>query len=544
MKKIVNTALIIAGFATTTLTLNSCNDALDITQAGQLEGEDLYTNVTNLNNVLLGNIYGNMDPLEEIYFSGVFTDELMISQIGSGGQEWELYRHFLNPSSSLVNGGGMSNLSTSGLWLKHYSIINNVNRLLEGAAKITPNTPAEQTQYNQILAQARAARAFSYIQLEAFFSTDMKNPNALGVILLKDVPAVDAKLPRSTNQEVYDFINADLDYARNILPLNTTDRYRISKLFVNALTARFNLYRGNIPLAKQYAQEVINTSNLTLPASQPNTGTNPYSSVASGAYSTTATFQSTAWNNAFYGGSTAGTGNGLNGSFNPYRAMWGDRERGDVIFALNRLVLGSGGSVGSLWAANGSVVTGSPMWLWGKNLVNLFFVNGDVRKYAYVDPTSNQYINAGYDYYVIDKYPGKASTTSRNDLKLFRLPEMKFILAECEVAQNNLSAAQALIQEVRASRRLHGTATTPTYATAQQAYADILKERRIELALEGHRYLDLKRLATLAGVTMDRNADDDYVPVENLPNNSYKYTMPIPLSEISANPNIQQNPGY
>lgn len=544
MKKIVNTALIIAGFATTTLTLNSCNDALDITQAGQLEGEDVYTNVTNLNNVLLGNVYGNMDPLEEIYFSGVFTDELMISQIGSGGQEWELYRHFLNPSSSLVNGGGMSNLSTSGLWLKHYSIINNVNRLLEGAAKITPNTPAEQTQYNQILAQARAARAFSYIQLEAFFSTDMKNPNALGVILLKDVPAVDAKLPRSTNQEVYDFINADLDYARNILPLNTTDRYRISKLFVNALTARFNLYRGNIPLAKQYAQEVINTSNLTLPASQPNTGTNPYSGVASGAYSTTATFQSTSWNNAFYGGSTAGTGNGLNGSFNPYRAMWGDRERGDVIFALNRLVLGSGGSVGSLWAANGSVVTGSPMWLWGKNLVNLFFVNGDVRKYAYVDPTSNQYINAGYDYYVIDKYPGKASTTSRNDLKLFRLPEMKFILAECEVAQNNLSAAQALIQEVRASRRLHGTATTPTYANAQQAYADILKERRIELALEGHRYLDLKRLATLAGVTMDRNADDDYVPVENLPNNSYKYTMPIPLSEISANPNIQQNPGY
>lgn len=544
MKKIVNTALIIAGFAATTLTLNSCSDALDITQAGQLEGENLYTNVTNLNNVLLGNVYGNMDPLEEIYFSGVFTDELMISQIGSGGQEWELYRHFLNPSSSLVNGGGMSNLSTSGLWLKHYSIINNVNRLLEGATKITPNTPAEQTQYNQILAQARAARAFSYIQLEAFFSTDMKNPNALGVILLKDVPAVDAKLPRSTNQEVYDFINADLDYARNILPLNTTDRYRISKLFVNALTARFNLYRGNIPLAKQYAQEVINTSSLTLPTSQPNTGTNPYSGVASGTYSTTATFQSTTWNNAFYGGSTAATGNGLNGSFNPYRAMWGDRERGDVIFALNRLVLGSGGSVGSLWAANGSVVTGSPMWLWGKNLVNLFFVNGDVRKYAYVDPTSNQYINAGYDYYVIDKYPGKASTTSRNDLKLFRLPEMKFILAECEVAQNNLSAAQALIQEVRASRRLHGTAVTPTYANAQQAYADILKERRIELALEGHRYLDLKRLATLAGVTMDRNADDDYVPVENLPNNSYKYTMPIPLSEVSANPNIQQNPGY
>lgn len=544
MKKIINAVLIVASFATTTLTLNSCQDAIDITQAGQLTEDDLFTSVSNLNDVLIGSVYGNMDPVEEIYFTGVFTDELMISEIGSGGQEWELYRHFLNPSSSLVNGGGMSTLTTPGLWLRHYTIINNVNRLLEGAKKIIPTTPAQQDQYNQILAQARAARAYSYVQLEAFFSTNMKDPNALGVMLVKDVPSVDVKLPRSTNQEVYDFINADLDYARSILTSYGTDRYRIDRGFVNALTARFNLYRGNTTLAKQYAEDVINNSGLSLTQGQPNTGTNPYSGAVSGPYSTTATFQSTNWNIAFYGGTTSANGNGLLGSFNPYRNIWADRERGEIIFALNRLPLGAGTSVGTLFNTNGSVITGTPMWLWGKNLVNLFYVNGDVRKYAYVDPTANPYINAGYNYYVIDKYPGKTSTNSRNDLKLFRLSEMKFILAECEVAANNLSVAQTLIQEVRAARRMHGTATTPAYTSAQQAYADILKERRIELALEGHRYLDLKRLATLAGVTMDRNADDDIVTVSNLPNNSYKYTLPIPLKEISANPNIQQNPGY
>lgn len=542
MKKIINTVFIVAGFASATLALNSCSDSLDIEQPGQLEAEDLYTNVTNLNNTLLGNVYGKMDGLEEIYFSALMTDEVAQSLIGSGGQNWDLFRHFLNPASELVNGGDMSNLSTPGLWLKHYNIINNINRLLEGAKNITPTTAAEQTQYNEILAQARAARAYSYVVLETYFSTDMKNPNALGVMLVKDVPSVDAKLPRATNQEVYDFINADLDYARSILPLNTTERFRISKLFVNALTARFNLYRGNIPLAKQYAQEVINTSGLTLTQGQPNTGTNPYSGVASGTYSTTATTQSSVWNQSFFGGSTSGNGNGLLGSFNPYRNMWADRERGEVVFALNRLVLGAGQATGSLWAANGSIVTGSPMWLWSENLKNLFFVNGDVRKYAYMDPSSYPYLANGY--YVIDKYPGKANTTSRNDVKLFRLSEMKFILAECEVVQNNLAGAQTLIQEVRTARRIHGTATTPVYTSSQMAYADILKERRIELALEGHRYIDLKRLATAAGVTMDRNVVDDEVPVTNLPNNSYKYTMPIPIREISANPNIQQNPGY
>lgn len=542
MKKIINTALTLASLAITPVLFNSCNDALDITQAGELTEDTLFTSLTNLNNTLLGSVYGNMDPVEEIYFTGVFTDELMISQIGSGGQEWELYRHFLNPSSSLVNGGGMSTLNTSGLWLKHYNIINNVNRLLEGATKITPSTPAEQLQYNQIIAQARAARAFSYVQLEAFFSTDMKNPNALGVMLVKDVPSVDVKLPRSTNQEVYNFINADLDYARSILTTYGTDRYRINKGFVNALTARFNLYRGNIALAKQYAQDVIDNSGLTLTQGQPNSGTNTYTGAVSGPYSTTANTQTAAWNIAFFGGNNASTGNGLLGSFNPYRNIWADKERGEVIFALNRLPLGAGTSVGTLFNTNGSVVTGSPMWLWGKNLVNLFFVNGDVRKYAYVDPTSYPYL--ANNYYVIDKYPGKVSANNRNDLKLFRLSEMKFILAECEVAQNNLPAAQALIQEVRSARRLHGTAVTPTYGSTQQAYADILKERRIELALEGHRYLDLKRLANLAGVTMDRNVADDFVDISNLPNDSYKYTLPIPLSEISANPNIQQNPGY
>jgi hypothetical protein len=54
-------------------------------------------------------------------------------------------------------------------------------------------------------------------------------------------------------------------------------------------------------------------------------------------------------------------------------------------------------------------------------------------------------------------------------------------------------------------------------------------------------------LATTAGVTMDRDLTaDDYIPTSNLPNNSYKYTLPIPLAELTGNPAMagQQNPGY
>lgn len=563
MKRIINTVLIVATLSSAGFALNSCQDALDIVQPGQLEDGDLYTSVSSLNDVLNGSIYAQLDPIDEIYFTAVFTDEVKPGS-GSGGQDYDLHRFFLDPSTQVVGGGTVSTVTSNGIWLNYYRVINRVNRLLEGAKNVKPANATEQGQYNNILAQARAIRAFSYLQLETYFSTDMKDPNALGVILLKDVPATDAKLPRAKNQDVYDFINSDLDYARGVLAYSTAkQRYYVDKAFVNAVSARFNLYKGNTVLAKQYAQDVINNSGLSLTLATPIIGKNTVllapdgsAGLESGPY----VFPNTPpvaspWNIAFYGGTNSANGNGIvGGSFNPYRKMWADSENGEVIFSLNRLPLGAGASIGTRWNTNASTASGVPMWFLGRNLFNLVYKSptqdlGDIRLYTYIDPTSvisNNYQNVASqnDRLVIDKYPGKTSAATRNDIKVFRLSEMYFILAEAETAAGNLTAAHDLIQQVRVARNYLGTATTPAYSSPQFAYADILKERRIELGLEGHRYIDLKRLATVAGVTMDRNAKDDIIPVTNLPNDSYKYTLPIPIQETSANPNAKQNPGY
>ncbi|MFZ4929832.1 RagB/SusD family nutrient uptake outer membrane protein [Chryseobacterium sp. Mn2064] len=542
MKRIINTILVVATLSSAAFTLNSCQDALDIKQAGELQEQDLYTSVSNLGEVLNGSVYAQLDPMDEIYFTAVFTDEVKPGS-GSGGQEYSLHRFFLDAASPVITGGTVGTAASDGIWLNNYRVINRVNRLLEGAKKITPVTTKEKDDYNKILAQARAIRAYCYVQLEAYFSSDMKNPNALGVMLVKDVPSTEAQLPRVKNQDIYDFINADLDYARSILTYSTVAdqgaRYFADKSFVNALTARFNLYRGNMPLAKQYSQDVISNSGLSLTVATP-------SSILIDPADPTK-FQpigNTAWNTAFYG---------VASSFNPYRNLWNDSAKGEILFSLNRLPLGAGGSIGSKWNTNQSTLNGSPMWFWGRNLYNLFQnIPGDIRKYAYVDPTSKP--NPNYatvtggttrnDGLVIDKYPGKTSTATRNDVKVFRLSEMYFILAEAEASAGNLSTAQNLIQQVRVARNYDGKAVTPTYSTAQSAYADILKERRVELALEGHRFLDLKRLAASANVSMDRNVTDDIIAVENLKNGDYRYTLPIPIKEMSANPNMTQNDGY
>ena len=192
----------------------------------------------------------------------------------------------------------------------------------------------------------------------------------------------------------------------------------------------------------------------------------------------------------------------------------------------------------------------------GRNLFNIYNQNtSDVRRLIWIDASA--VINPNYasdinyvsnDILPINKYPGKPNQNLRNDLKIFRNSEMVLILAECEVASANLTAAATLVRSIRTARNM-ATAlpALPVYPNAQAAWADILFERRKELAFEGHRYLDIKRLAALAGnqgITRDNTDDDILDQPLTLALSDYRWTLPIPQLEVAGNVSIQQNPGY
>ncbi|MDH6251945.1 hypothetical protein M2347_001672 [Chryseobacterium sp. H1D6B] len=539
MKKIILNISLIGSVLLSLGTLQSCNDAIDINpQPGQVEDTGApFTTTDALYNYLMGNVYGTMEPGTAIYLSAVVSDEVKPGS-GSGGQEFDLHRFFLNSQ----------NTQATGIWQNNYAVINHVNRLVRGASSVVTTGAADVTRLNNIIAQARALRAFAYLQLESLYSENMADPNALGVILLKEVPELNTKLPRVKNSEIYNFIEADLAFARTTFGTTEgTNQYFVGRSAVNAISARYFLYKGDYAQAKTYAQAAITNSaagGFALALA------NPITNAASGT-----TIDSGTWRTQFYA---------VASSFNPYRNMWTDAARGESIFSLGRIAAGGNGvAVGGYWNTNSSSLTGSPMWFWGRNLYNLYLAGygtagagGDVRYLAYRDPTTAP--NANYatlypnslqstrttDRLVVDKYPGKTGTNVRNDLKLFRLSEMYLILAECAINDNQLSTAAGYVKNVRDARNFVGPVAAPVYANAQAAWADVLQERRMELSLEGHRYIDLKRLAVKAGVTMDRNNTDDIVLTSNLANGDYRYTLPIPLSEISANPNAQQNTGY
>jgi hypothetical protein len=109
---------------------------------------------------------------------------------------------------------------------------------------------------------------------------------------------------------------------------------------------------------------------------------------------------------------------------------------------------------------------------------------------------------------------------------VIRLAEMYLIKAEALAYTNG--DAEAIRQNIDAVRFRAGLAPT-TASTYDELKLAIENERRFEFAFEGHRWFDLvrtRRVVVVLGIE------------------AYKMLFPIPLSEMTTNNAMEQNPGY
>ena len=491
MKKIKLIALFVVA------SLVSCEDAVDIIQPSELNPDRTYETVADMQLGLNG-VYLAAPGENQIYFTSLFTDEVALGRSNGGqGTDGEL-AFLLNPLSG----------DASSIWLSNYSLINLANRLIEGGENVNVEAgSADETAKNNILAQAYALRAFGHFQLLNYFSEDMKNDNSLGVIAVDFVPSITDKLPRNTTGEVFQLIESDLDFASaNISTTAVTVRTYIGQNFITAFRARMAAYRGNYTLAKTYVDQLDVVYNLTPKAT--------------------------------------------------YGAIWIDVEnpQSEVIFKLER-ARQTNGNFYQFWSSVNSSINGSPFFEVNRALFNLVNNPLDARRFVIADATSlimpnyndPSVTDADYkqnDVLPVGKYTVTESTNLLGDIKVFRFSEMVLIRAEYFASISDFANVASEIASIRTAR--YGSVqTVATPANAQQAWALILTERRAELAFEGHRYIDLRRLGTLAGVGVDRDPRDcAFNGFCSLPVSDHRFVMPIPLDEISANPNIQQNKGY
>ncbi|WP_080236504.1 RagB/SusD family nutrient uptake outer membrane protein [Spirosoma rigui] len=137
------------------------------------------------------------------------------------------------------------------------------------------------------------------------------------------------------------------------------------------------------------------------------------------------------------------------------------------------------------------------------------FGAGDVRGQYFTTVNNNVFTSKFNDLYA--------------DVPVIRLAEMYLVRAEANL-RLNASAGATPLADVNTIRARSGAAPL-----AAVTLADILLERRLELAFEGQQIADLKRTGSAVGTT---------------PYNANNLVLPIPQREIDTNKLLVQNPGY
>lgn len=502
----------------TGLMLSSCDkDLLEPFTPGALTEEIAIANSGDLQKVMNAT-YNNLTNREDIVFSSVFTDEVGIG-IANGGQ---------GINDNFIFYMDVSSFSPTQIWQTTYYTLARANRVITFSNKITPINSADAELISRLKAEALTIRALCHLKLMAYFSTDLKNDNALAAVLAdKVITAADPGQPRATNGQFYTSIHNDLNDALTIFNSLTTSPYSgvttsyySSKNLAKALKARAYAYKGDYTNAETWADDVINNSGISL-----------------------ATFSN--YKNVFH------TDN--------------EPANTEVIFRLRRTPAQNSQATNlhNGWNSVNNTVTGSSFFEIGRSLFNVLNTNPtDVRYSTIVAPSSvidpSYTTSANYratDKLILQKHGGTTATTSgggfNSDHKIVRLSEMYLIKAEARANANDLVGAATAIKSIL-DKRFSVAQTLPVYANQTAAWKAILDQRRIEFAFEGYRFIDLKRLGTLAAAGIDRDPAD-YSSASNnfpganpanLPLTSNKWALPIPQEELNANPSIQQNPGY
>lgn len=522
MKKYIILSLFITLFST------SCSDELLTPETPGVLDQELATRTLTDLDRLLNSAQAIMTGREEYVFTSIFTDEAVPGSNNGGqgiGGSSAQYLFFLNPSSP----------APASIWSSNYNAMARVNLVLESLVKI-PQDASNQNAYNRVKAQALTLRALGHLKVLAYFSTNLKDNNALAGIKADRTFNYTEIPPRAKNGEIYSFIHKDLDDAITLFTTSPIANSNVvpTRNLARALKARAYAYKGDYINAEIFADQVITTSGVQV--------------------ATTAQLAS-----VFH------THN------NPVTT--------EVIYKFKRLAQNNaqGTNLHNGWVSVSNARNGSPFYEVSRSLFNFLAPDfnpstptapvKDLRTFILVRPsggTTGSIMDANYatstnvrntDVLVPYKHGGASARTSTNgfnpDFIQVRISEMYFIKAEARADVDDYTGVVNAIKQVTDRR-----ATTPfTYVTPNSkatAYKLILDEKRKEFAFEGHRFIDLKRLYTSAGETSFDRHPADYIglgfPGANPSNfpfaNNYKWALPVPFNEINANINIIQNPNY
>lgn len=144
------------------------------------------------------------------------------------------------------------------------------------------------------------------------------------------------------------------------------------------------------------------------------------------------------------------------------------------------------------------------------------------------------------------QYPHSLFKQSNVNLPIYRFAETLLMKAEVANELGKSADAQTYLNQVRTRAGL-GNTTAKDQAALRSA---ILTERRVELAFENKRWLDLVRTGNAItvmnayGAKLKANPAYFYITPASYSVTAKHLLFPIPFREIQVNPDLEQNTGY
>jgi hypothetical protein len=488
------------------LTAVSCTDILDTKPQAALTEDQVLKDVATTQSILNG-------ALASLRNGGYY------------GRDMILLPELLADNCSLVNPGDRSgrglnqsiNLSGSHLNIYFaYQGMNSANLVIDAIDKsqVVITSQADAVSINRLKAQALFIRALIHFDMVRTYSY---NPNYILNNWDKGVPIViapvkskaDISLPsRSTILAVYQQVEKDLLDAINLFTLtgtpNPASKFLPNRAAAQALLARVYLYWAGPTYPEKY-QLAVNMATEAI-----NSGV----AVLSNNITLASNWASAASPESYF----------------------------EVNFASNQENLGGDNSLQGWYTRQVNATTGARITGWGdviaSNSLLAQFAAGDLRGSI----AATGLLNVARR----DFEPASSRETRKynapsggqfglKNVPILRIPEMYLIRAEANSYLNNDVAALADLNLVRfGTVGRTGLSAAPGSLTGAALRDEIYAERRRELAFEGHRWFDFTRRG------LDVLKPDGTIIAKT----DFRILANIPLSEVQANKNLEQNPGY
>jgi hypothetical protein len=394
-------------------------------------------------------------------------DIMVLNELIGNGENINFTGTFAGLSDAYKTQMVANNSNALGTWRDSYIAINRVNNVLTAVDKVTSSSARK----NSVEGEALFLRGSIYFELVKLFAKavgdgDYATNPGVPLILTPTGNITEADYQaRATVKAVYDQVIADLTKAESLLP--SSNGIYATKWSAAAQLSRVHLALKNYKDAGAAANRVITGSGKSLATE---IGKNWFTFI----------------NN---GGTTPG----------------------EYLFSMKVTAQDGTNALNTYFGRTISTISGTAGRSDCKIKVAHFaqYETGDKRKDYFILSSGNYYSMKHLDRF--------------GDVPVVRLSEMYLTRAEAN-QRNTTSVGATPLSDVNAIRTRAGLP-----ALSAVTLADILKERKLELAFEGQFLPDAKRTQTAVGA---------------LAWNSPKLILPIPQREMDVNKQLVQNEGY